>query len=291
MLKKTIFFGIGICLSLNMLAEQGVDWKTAIALYNQGKHQEAQEIFVKLADAAATPQAKADSLCYVAFCLNGRKKYDEALEAAKKIEFRPVSVNTQMIIMGTKPKEIIEAFKDEDFSGWPESIKGEGYYRRGYSYSKLQNTDAAIKDLEKSVEFYPEDKKLLPLGTLAGIYEVMKDDQKALDTHLKIQALASSKATAFTINSYNNSTSACASILKRQGKYDDAVAELQKIDLEKSNGALKFQILKSFGEIYEVQGKKSEAIAKYKEAVAVKENVPPAYTEALEKKISSMSDK
>jgi tetratricopeptide (TPR) repeat protein len=290
MLKKFIGSVIGICLATNLLAESAVDFKTAMALYNQGKYQEAQEMFVKVAETASTPQAKSDCLFYAAFSINGQKKYDEAIEMAKKIEIKPVSVICLMSIMGWNGKfnEFIEAFKDEDINAWPEAYRGEGFYRRGYSYFKLKNTDAAIKDLEKSVEYYSDERpKMNSLGTLAVIYESVKNDQKALDTYLKMQSLTSIKGTP----AYNNALVSRAGILKRQGKYDEAIGDLQKIDAGKLAGDAKFQTLKAFGEIYEVQGKKSEAIAKYKEAVAVKENVPPAYTEALEKKISSMSDK
>jgi tetratricopeptide (TPR) repeat protein len=290
MLKKAIVFGIGISLAISLFAESAVDFKTAMGLYNQGKYREAQEMFVKVADAASTPQAKADCLFYAAFSLNGQKKYDEAVEMAKKIEIKPVSIICQMSIMGWNGKfnEFMEAFKDEDINAWPESYRGEGFFRRGYTYNKLKNTDAAVKDLEKSAEYYSDERaKMNSLSTLAIIYESIKDDQKALDTYQKIQSLISIKGTP----AYNNAIISRASILKRQGKFDEALIDLQKIDTVKLAGDMKFLTLKAFGEIYEAQGKNSEAVAKYKEAVAVKENVPPAYVEALEKKISSMSDK
>lgn len=290
MLKKVIVYLIGVCLAVNLPAESAIDFKTAMTLYNQGKYQEAQEMFVKVAEVVSTPQAKADCLFYAAFSLNGQKKYDEAIEMAKKIEIKPISIVCQMSIMGWNGKfnELIEAFKEEDINAWPEAYRGEGFFRRGYSYSKLKNTDAAIMDLEKSAEYYSDERaKMNSLGTLASIYESLKDDPKTLDTYQRIQLLASIKGTA----PYNNAMISRASILKRQGKYEEALADLQKIDTGKLAGDMKFQILKISGEIYEAQGKNSDAVARYKEAVAVKEKVPPAYIEALEKKISSMPDK
>lgn len=286
MLRKAIVFGIGVCMAMSLLAEDGMNWKTAMGLYHQGKYQEAQDGFVKLADEASTPQSKADCLAYAALSLKALKKDDDAVAMAKKIEIKPVSINCQMKIM--KSEEIAVAFKDEDFDAWPEELKGEGFYRRGYAYSKVKNYEAAIKDLDKAADLFSDERaKLNSLSELTVIYGAMKDDQKALDTHKKIQALVSLKGTP----AYNDSSLSSTNILIRQAKYDEALANLQNIALDKSVGDMKFHVLKAYGEIFEAQGKKPEALAKYKEAVEIKVNLPPSFIEEMQKKISALSEK
>lgn len=293
MLKKIIIAGVGTCLSFVVMADYASDYKAAMDLYSKGKSQEAQEAFVKLADTAPAPENKAECLGYAADSLGKLKKYDEAMALARKIEVKAISMNTQMGIMfdNGKFKELTEAFKDEDISVWPEDYRGLGFFRRGSAYSKLKDYESAVKDLGKSVDCKLDDraKAAFPIE-LGNNYLMLKDDQKALDAFLRAQT-ESNKGGSGRAHFYI-STIARVNILVRLGKYDDALADIQKIDMSKAPaGYWKFQSLKTFGEVYEAQGKKEEAIAKYKEAIVVKEGVRPADIDTLEKKISALSVK
>ncbi len=292
MLKKMIIAGVGTCLSFGVMADYASDYKAAMDFYSRGESQSAQEAFVKLADAAPAPVSKAECLSYAADSLGKLKKYDEAMTLAKKIEVKPVSINTQMGIMidNGRFKELMEAFKAEDISAWPEAYRGLGFFRRGSAYSKLKDYEAAVKDLGKAVEFNLDErsKAAFPIE-LGNNYLMLKDDQKALDAFLKAQS-ASNKGGVGRAHFYI-STIARADILVRQGKLDDALADMQKIDISKALGAWKYQSLKMLGEVYEAQGRKDEAIAKYKEAIEGKDGIRLADIDALEKKIGTLSVK
>ena len=60
---------------------------------------------------------------------------------------------------------------------------------------------------------------------------------------------------------------AAPNILIKQGKYDEALAEIKKFDPMPTSGVYKIQALEIYGDIYAGQGKKDEAKAKYLEAL------------------------
>lgn len=284
-----MLIGVGTCLSFRLFADYATDYKAALDLYGKGKNQEAQEAFVKLADSAPAPDSKAECLSYAAYGLGKMKKYDEALALAKKIEVKPISINCQMGIMldNLKFKELVEAFKDEDINSWPEDSRGLGFFRRGSAYSRLKDYEAAVKDIEKSVECKIDGRSKAAFQIeLGNNYVLLKDDQKALDAFLKAQAASGNGRSHFY-----TSTIARAGILSGQKKFDEALADLQKIDISKAIGYWKFESLKAFGEVYESQGKKDEAIAKYREAIGVKDGVSQGAIDALEKKVAAISGK
>lgn len=231
------------------MADYATDYKAAMDLYGKGKNQEAQEAFVKLAEAVPAPDKKAECLSYAAYGLGKMKKYDEAMALAKKIEVKPASVNCQLGIMvdNGKFKELVEAFKGEDIGLWPEDYRSLGFFRRGSSYSRLKDYEAAVKDMEKSVECKLDERSKAAFQIeLGNNYVLLKNDQKALDAFLKAQAASGNGRSHFY-----TSTIARAGILSRQKKFDEALADLQKIDLSKAVGYWKFESLKAFGDVYE----------------------------------------
>ncbi|MEI6422308.1 MAG: tetratricopeptide repeat protein [Lentisphaerota bacterium] len=293
MLKKTIFVGIGAFFAINLWADFTADFQAAVKLYNEQKNTEAQVSFAKLAEVAPSPKEKAESMAYAALCLNRQKKYDDAIGLANKIEIKPVSINCRMDIMfeNNRSKELVDAFKNEDISAWPDYCIHNGYYKRGMAYRSCGDAANAAKDLEKAVESAKTDeRKMISLSDLGDVCRTLKDDQKALDAYQKASAMSGWKGFYAHYNAVING----ADILSRQGKYDEALAELQKIDLPKAEGYWKFQSLKAYGSFYELQDKKDEALAKYKEALGVEklsEKVPAVFVVELNKKISALENK
>ena len=74
-------------------------FERAEALYAEKEYQEAHEAFLKLSEAAPTPKSKAQCQAWAALSLNRQDQYEQAIELAKKIEIKPVSVHCQMEIM------------------------------------------------------------------------------------------------------------------------------------------------------------------------------------------------
>lgn len=269
MLKKAIIIGIGTVVGMSLWADFTTDYQAALKFYNEAKNAEAQQAFVKLAEQAPNPKSKAECLAYAAKAFGrDNTKYDVAIETAKKIEVKGISVTTQMGIMADNGKhaELVEAFKDEDFSAWPEVNQMQGYSLRGYSESLIGQNDAAKKDLTKAVELSGSDlqTKIIALGALANVYSAMNDYDNVVQTSKQI----------FEMKQFNGfwpylrAVIVCANAQLAQGKFDDALATMKLLDHMKE-GTHRCNALIVYGDIYAAQGKKDDAVAKYKEAAGM----------------------
>ncbi|MFA7159817.1 MAG: tetratricopeptide repeat protein [Kiritimatiellia bacterium] len=290
MLTKYIICGLMIGFALSSSADFPSDFKAAKDQYSQKEYQKANESFLKLAEAAPTPKSKAQCQAWAALSLARHGQYEQAIELAKKIELKPVSVHCRMEIMleNKKFKELVEAFKDEDINAWPDYLIHHGFFKRGSAYRATNDNVSAAKDLEKAVETGLTSDRFLAIAwnDLGGIYLALKEDDKALNAFRQVLVLFHDKNNYL----YYSSVLSATGILTRQAKYDEALAELKNLDLSKPSGTYGFQALKAFGDICLAQGKKDEAVAKYKEALAVT-NAPKSYLDDLAKKLNEISGK
>ena len=290
MTKRIILLGMATLASVNLLADFPSDYKAAKEQYNQKEFQKANESFLKLAEAAHTPKSKAQCQAWAALALARQGQYEPAIELAKKIELKPVSVHCRMEIMleNKKFKELIEAFKDEDINAWPDYLIHHGFYKRGSAYRAAGDNQSAARDLEKAIETGVTSDRFLAIAwnDLGSVCLALKEDDKALNAFRQVLILFNDKNNYLYYNAALSSTG----ILIRQNKYEEALSELKKLDLAKSSGTYRFQILKANGDICLGQGKKEEAVAKYKEALGVT-NAPKSYLDDLTKKVNEMAGK
>ena len=255
MIRKLLLAVSLVSLASALMADFPDDFQAAKKLFDASKNKEAQESFEKLAASAPTPKSKAECLSYAAKAL-GRDKtqYDAAIEAAKKIEVKEISINTQLSLMfdNRKFKELIDAFKDEDFGKFPEAYQQQAYYMRGYAERSLGQSDAAKKDLIKAVETAGSDLsvKIIALAALDDVYFQAKDYDNVIKTSKQV----------FELKGFNNSwcylvpVLNCANAQIAQGKLDDALETMKLIDHMKT-GVYKCQALVLLGDIYAAQCK------------------------------------
>jgi predicted negative regulator of RcsB-dependent stress response len=269
MLKKAIIFGIVVSMGMSLWADFSTDFQSALKLYNEVKNKEAQAAFEKLAAAAPTPKSKAECLSYAAKTIaRDTTQYSVAIEKAKKIEIKGISATTQMSIMqdNSKLAELFDAFKDEDFSTWPDAYQQPAYTMRGNAASIIGQSEAAKKDLTKAIELAGSDlqAKIIAMGALNDLYTRAKDYDNVITTSKQI----------FEMKEYNGfwpylmAVFHCSNAQLAQGKFDDALATLKLIEHMKE-GMYKCEALIIYGDIYLAQGKKDDAAAKYKEAAGM----------------------
>jgi tetratricopeptide (TPR) repeat protein len=290
MFKTAIIVGVLGCLSTTLQASFSDDFGAALALYNKKEYPQTQEAFVKLAETAPTPKSKAECLGYAALSLGRQKQYDKAMELAQTIAVKPISIACRMEIMlgDGKYKELIEAFKDEDIGAWPDYCIHKGFYHRGTAYRLSGQPAAAAKDLEKAIEnsVTADWFQVMALDELGGVYLALKEDQKAIDAYRKVLSFPAYKG----VYTYLDAVLSLTGILTRQGKFDEALTELHKLDPAQLSGNWKFLTLKAYGDIALAQGKKDEAVVRYKEALNVT-GVSQSYVDGLTKKIAEITGK
>ncbi len=285
----TLIVSLGIVLACcgvgraDYLSDRG----TALALVQAGSNTAALTAFTNMAASAASELQKSDALEQAAGCANRLKQYDGALELARSIPLPAVSKKCRMSLLGENRKysELIAEFKTEDIDGWPESARGGGFYSRGMAFVQLKDGPAAAADLKKAAE-YIRDGQLsggvwLTLGNTCR--DLLKDDQKALAAYAegsKVKDRGGYHVAKISILS-------SAGILRKQGKYDEALEVLGKIDQQ--SGYWGVALYCAYGETLAGQGKKAEAIAKFNEALGVKD-ATAAQKAACEKMIKELQE-
>lgn len=259
--------------------------KAGLALVAAGKNEEALAGFIRMAETAGSDLQKSDALQQAALCADRLKQYDRAIELAKQIPLAPQSKTCQMQIMDNARKwqDLVDKFKNEDIDGWPESIKGEAFVRRGFAHFVAKNGEAAAQDLQQAVEFITDlNSKGLCLNQLGDTYRtLLKDDDRAI---------AAYRRTHTTGNIYKKCQAAIsvADILLQKQKYDAAIRELQRIDMDQvSVPYWRGAMLSAFGRALASAGKKVEAIARYREALELKD-LPDGSRQECEKALQAL---
>lgn len=271
MLKRIIALAVVLSCSAVVLADYPADRQAALELVKAGKDAEALAAFTKMADATALEGQKSDALEQAALCANRLKKYDEAVELAKRITPIQMSKAVQMCLMQENRKydELIAAFKGEDISNWPDKAAGLAGCCRGRAYMLARDGKAAEADLKKAVETlgegYVRDETRLLLGETYAT--LLNDDAQALATFTDGIAKSQDAYGWIRLTCITSSSG----ILARQKKFGEALAILGKVDSSAMKGVWKYNFILAYADVYAAQGQKAEAIAKLNEGLAGKD--------------------
>lgn len=264
------------------------DFRDAIKLFRNKDYEQGGDAFAALAKTAPTPESKATCLVYQSTCLINQKNYNDALEVARSIEIKPIAINTEMevLLKQKKYQELIDKYASENIDAWPEDYIPKGYANRGFAYMLLRNYKSAISDYEKAVDNACDLMELvLAMNSLAGCYGNVSNEEKALETYLR--AIEVSQFPGH--HTFYRSVLSAVGILTRQGKTDEALQQMKKLNLDNlKSGNWLVQGLEAYGDIYVKQGEKEKTLAKYKEAIEVKD-ANKAYVERIEKKIEILT--
>ena len=265
-----------------------LDREAAMKLVKARKHKEAKAAFLKMADGKVSDFQKSDALEQAVSCALRLKEYAEATKLAKRIPLEPVSKFCRMTILSRqrKRRELIEQFKNEDFSKWPDYVAGSAYRVRGSAFSAVRDGKRAAEDLTKALT-YPLNPRLRPrtVVMLGSVYaNLLKDDAKALAVYR--EALQSRG-----IYDRCRAATPMASILQRQKKLDEAVALLRKIDPKKIGSPhWRRNMLCALADALAKAGKPAEAVAKYEEALKTK-GISARQKASIEKAIKGLRAK
>ena len=175
----------------------------------------------------------------------------------------------QSLLAQVEAPEVVAQFANEDLSKWPFWKRGDGFFARGRAYAITGAGKEAEADLVRALEFTSEprtrDGIQLALGN--NRERTLKDDSAALAAYLGIFEPLTNIGGADALGAVQ----AAARILTRQGKFDDALATLKRIDTEKIGGTWRHSTLLARADTLLAAGKKSEALAAYQSVLADKD--------------------
>lgn len=265
-MKCKIFMAFGVFgISILLMADFPDDFQNALKLYNEGENAEACEKFTELVKLAPNSGSKSDALYYAAMSAIKIRHFEKAEEVIAQIQSESTKKLCEMNLMLTQGnlKELVNAFKDEDFTKWSDFHIYDAFIARGVTYMRLTQYGEALNDFKKAEEFASTPAKKANTLNLIGIsLQFSGDEEQALAVFRQMGDISSMKGYGMI----NEAIISAARILTKQKKYDEALKEMSKIGSAKS-GYWQTRPLMVMAEIYVAQGKNDEALAKYNEAL------------------------
>ena len=248
-----------------------LDRQAAETLIRQRKWKEALAAYQTLADAEKITDAQqSDALQQAARCACSLKDFVKAEELADRIPHEAVAKATRMQNLAAQRKwaEIISQYGGEDWTKWPFWKIGEAAYVRGKSYYFVKDGERADKDLQQALAYEPDSKIQLSIRTLLGSNRelYLGDDNGALAAYRENYQGKTRIGAADEFRSVDRA----ATILAKQGKFQEALDAFAVIDFEKQTGFWLYEMLLSRGNVLFASGKKEEARKLYQRVIEAK---------------------
>ncbi len=266
-------------------ADYPEDRKAAMALAASGKNKEALDAFTKLAQEAPTEAQRNDALEQATICAESLRQFDAGMALARQITAAPLSKHCQMrLLLGNRQwQDVVTLFGPDDLSAWPETFRAQSYHLRGQAYFAIKDGLRAEADLTQAVQSLTNSNdKGLALTQLGDVYRMLLNDPtRAVETYKKVYD---------TDNVYKQCQAAIgiATLLRSQKKFDEAMQELQsRLTADVTSAYWRVKMLGEMAKTQAEAGRKAEAIAKYREALAIK-GMPEEFKGPFEDALKAM---
>jgi tetratricopeptide (TPR) repeat protein len=271
-----------LCLSAAPAADFPAEFENALKLYDAGKFTEACAQFTALAARAPTAGSQSDALRYATLSAISARRFDTAETLLAQIPRESTRKLCQMnlLLARGRVQELVKRFEHEDLAEWPDFHIYDALLARAAAYRRLRQPALAVKDFTQAEEFATTPSKRSQLLSLAGAALVESgDDERALAVYRRAAAIVPLKGYGIT----KDAVISAARILAKQGKYEEALREMDQVRPAES-GYWHSRPLVVRAEILAAQGRKAEAIAKYREAL-------PGAPDAVRKSIQAALEK
>lgn len=262
--------------------------RAASDLMRARRYEDALAAYIALAESNdATDLQKSEALQHAASCARRLEDFERADELADQISLGAIAKTVQMdnLIAQRKFDTLIEEFSGEEIRQWPFWQIGAGAFGRGRAYAAAEFGERAEADLQLALEFTGDDRtRMSILRTIARNRENnLQDDSAALDVYQQITEATKYRGSA----EYFDGIQGAARILTRRGKFDEAIATLRRVDIEKLRGTWHGSMLLALGKTLKTAGRTDEALAEFEKVVSDK-SAMPQHREAARRAISDL---
>ena len=262
--------------------------RAATKLVLAGKREEALAAYVSLAEGEKlTDFQKSDALEQAALCARSLRHYKRADELTDQIPLEAVAKTVRMenLLAQQKFDAVIKQFGGEDLSKWPFWQIGAGAFARAQAYVSTKAGEKAKADLQTALTYTADARvRTRILATMGGNCETnLKDDDTALEAYRQNYE---SRKTIGAANEFR-SLQGAARILTRRGKFDEALATLNRANIDKLKGFWRHAMLLSLGETLAAAGREGEALKAYRR-VLTDESASKWHRQAAEKAVKSL---
>jgi hypothetical protein len=167
------------------------------------------------------------------------------IEAVRK------AAQMQNLLANFKATEVVKQFAAEDITKWPFWKRGDGFHARGRAYSIAKNGEKAETDLSAALDFIGDlrTRETVLLVQAQNRELNLKNDETAQQAY---EAILSGKTHLGGADEFS-ALQGLARILTRKGRFEEALAVLNRADLTKLQGVWKDNLLKSVEAVKQAQ--------------------------------------
>ncbi len=250
-------------------ADYPSDRIAAAKLAAAGKHEEALELYLELAELPNSPHQQSDALHQAALCAVNLQQFDQALQLAGRIPQATQALATRLAILESARRwdDIIAEYEPVDIAAWPERLRGEAYISRGTAHAALKHGPEAARDFEAAIDFLVSANSRGYCSNLLGdaCRNLLKDDERALAAYRRTHQIG-------TIYKRAQAAIQAADILLQRKDFPAAVAEFDRIDLtDLAAPYWRGKLLCAHGRALASAGRKTDADAKFAAALVLPE--------------------
>ncbi|MHC4874412.1 MAG: tetratricopeptide repeat protein [Planctomycetota bacterium] len=266
------------------------EFQKAYTMRLTGKPAEAEKAFLALhkIKIKKSPQTIDTVNSEIALCLLAQKNIEKAQEYVNKIKDPAINKSCQIKILYSQRnnKGIVELLQNEDISKWHEKLIFDAALSRGRAHLTLKNYQEAEKDFMLAAAYTLNKSTLSAVYLSLGILyrDGLQDAEKALAAYERAVTLKGK------IGSHSSAVAAYAMLLAAKGDGKKAIAELEKMEVDKiSHSSVKYKIYSCYGDVYTLMKNKEKAVKYFTKASEVKE-ISESQKKAALKKISSLTN-
>jgi len=252
------------------------------------KHEAALAAYVKLAeDGGVNEFQKSDALRRAAEYARRLDDFERAEALADRIPIDAVAktVRMQNLLEMRKPGALIEKYESDDITAWPFWIAGEAWLARGRASYETDDGRSAEQDLVRAEPLIADDLTraglLLTMGR--NREEHLKDADGALAAFRRIADMPGHRGNA----TYFRGVIETARLLRRKKQFDEALAVLNRVDIDGQRGYWHGALLLALGQTLEAAGQTDDARAAYRKILRDK-TTHANHREAAQEAIEAM---
>jgi tetratricopeptide (TPR) repeat protein len=262
---RTVCAVAALCAGVGAAADFADDFQSALRLHSEGKHADACAGFEALAAKAPTAGSKSDSLRYAVLSAIQLRQFGKAEQLLAQIprEGTRKLCQMQLLLAQKRLQELVDRFQNEDLAEWPDVHVYDAFLARGQAFQRTRQYRRALADLAQAEQYATTPGKRAYVLNVSG-YTLLEsgDDRQALAVFRRMKAISELKGYGII----NDAILSAARILAKQGKYPEALREMDDVVPAKS-GYWHARPLTVHAEILAAAGRKTEAIRNYTRAL------------------------
>jgi predicted negative regulator of RcsB-dependent stress response len=242
--------------------------RVASDLARKGRREEALAAFGVAAEGPFTTLQKSAALEQAAALARGLRKFGEAGALAERIPLEAVRKTAQMqnLLDQAQAVELLVRFAGENILAWDFWKRGEGFFARGRAHLSVKDGAKAEADLLSALEWSSEARaREATLLALAQNRETNLNDEDGALVHYR--AIVDANAFLGTSDQYY-ALHGMARLLAKRGLFEEALAALQRVEIEKLQGVWRSQFQLWTGDTLAAAGRHAAARAGYQRILA-----------------------